>query len=136
MAALPLASLETQPVRVPVYRNERLRDFRKWFLDNQNAIAEYYNQLKPYCEEGIEPLVDFFTFCAIQHEREELKLQESDVVSAHDADSRSGRSPSVPGRAFSVIPFTPKGRASLAHIQQVLGPVEVIDEPMPHGYSL
>jgi hypothetical protein len=72
-AALPLSMLEVRPIRIPVYRNERIRSFGLWFSDNQNEIERYYNELKPFCEEGTEPLVDFFEFAAIQHEREELK---------------------------------------------------------------
>lgn len=66
-----LAPITARPIQMPVYRNERIRSFGLWFGDNQNAIAEYFNALKPYCEG--EPLVDFFAFAAIQHEREEFK---------------------------------------------------------------
>ena len=78
-AALPLSMITQRPIRIPVYVNDRLRSFGLWFGDNQNAIAEYFNSLKPYCEEGTEPLVDFFEFAAIQHEREELKAMQERI---------------------------------------------------------
>lgn len=120
MSALPLSRLTTQPIRIPVYRNERIRKFALWFADNDAAIAEYFNALKPYCEEGCEPLVDFFAFSAIQHEREELKLLGSDAgtPSGADADLQVARGPAG------------------SFLEQVLGSVEVIDERLPHGGSL
>lgn len=120
MTALPLARLTTQPIQIPVYRNERIRKFALWFADNDTAIAAYFNALKPYCEEGCEPLVDFFTFSAIQHEREEMKLLESDAgtPSGADADLQAARGP--------VGSF----------LRQVLGTLEVVDERLPHGDSL
>lgn len=72
-AVLPLSMLEIHPIVMPVYRNERIRSFAMWLQDNDHALTAYYNVLKPYCEEGVEPLVDYFEFVAIQHEREELK---------------------------------------------------------------
>lgn len=100
MTALPLAALETQPIRIPVYCNDRIRKFALWFSDNQNAIAAYFNALKPYCAEGAEPLVDFFEFSAIQHEREELKLQESADVPPSVADARPAQESTELGRGF------------------------------------
>lgn len=76
MSALPLAALETRPIQIPVYRNEQIKSFAKWFAANDKAITEYYNAIRPYCEG--EPLVDYWMFAALQHEREEMKLQESD----------------------------------------------------------
>lgn len=69
MQALPL--ITQTPIRIPTYRNERLRSFAQWYRDNEPSLSEYYNALRPYCDG--EPLEDFFTFAAIQHEREELK---------------------------------------------------------------
>ena len=73
MNALPLITL--QAIQIPQYRNDRLRSFQLWYRDNEPALTEYYNALRPYCEDG-EPLQDFFEFAAIQHEREEMKAME------------------------------------------------------------
>lgn len=72
MNALPL--ITAKPIQIPQYRNERLRSFQLWYRDNEPALSEYYNSLRSYCEG--EPLEDFFTFSAIQHEREEMKAVE------------------------------------------------------------
>lgn len=110
MSALPLARLETQPIRIPVYRNERIRKFALWFADNDKAIAAYFNALKPYCEEGCEPLVDFFEFSAIQHEREEMKLLESDAGTPSGADAdRRGLNAQGPAGSFSIRALLPHG---------------------------
>lgn len=69
---LSIAQLTVQPIQIPVYRNERIRSFANWFRDNDKAITEYYNAIRPYCEG--EPLVDYWTFAAIAHEQEEAKL--------------------------------------------------------------
>jgi hypothetical protein len=67
-----LEPIAVRPLQFPVYLNDRIRDFGLWFTDNQNAITEFYNSLREDCEG--EPLVDYFVFCAIQHEQEEAKL--------------------------------------------------------------
>lgn len=67
-----LQPIVIEPIKVPTYRNERIRSFADWFRDNDKAITAYYNTLRPVCEG--EPLVDYWTFAAIQHEREEIKL--------------------------------------------------------------
>lgn len=72
-AALPLRELTVRPIRIPEYRNDRLRTFRLWYADNLPELERFFNEIKPYCEEGVEPLQDFFTWAAIQHEREEMK---------------------------------------------------------------
>lgn len=72
MNAQPLSMLTVKPIVIPQYRNERIRSFADWFRDNDKAITDYYNSLRPYCEG--EPLVDYWTFSATQHEREEMKL--------------------------------------------------------------
>lgn len=69
-----LAQIKVQPIVVPVYRNERIRSFAAWLADNDHALTAYFNALKPYAAEGVEPLVDYFEFVAIAHEREESKL--------------------------------------------------------------
>lgn len=74
MNVLPLSMLTVQPISIPQYRNDRLRSFALWLQDNDKALTTYYNALKPFCEEGVEPLVDYWTFSATQHEREEMKL--------------------------------------------------------------
>lgn len=68
-----LAPITAQVIVIPVYRNERIKSFGQWLRDNDAALSEYFNALKPYAAEGAEPLVDYFEFVAIQHEREELK---------------------------------------------------------------
>lgn len=73
-SAIPM--IVQRPIAIPQYRNERIRSFGLWFTDNQNEIERYYNALKPFAEEGTEPLVDFFEFAAIAHEREEMKQLE------------------------------------------------------------
>lgn len=70
----PLSQLSIRPIKIPTYRNERIRSFADWLRDNEHALTEYYNAVRPYCEG--EPLVDYFEFVSIQHEREELKLLE------------------------------------------------------------
>lgn len=72
-AALPLSAITARPITIPVYLNDRIRSFALWLQDNEHALTAYYNQLKPYCEEGVEPLTDYFEFVAEQHEREEIK---------------------------------------------------------------
>lgn len=74
-AALPLSMIAVRPIQIPVYRNERIRSFADWLRDNDRALTAYYNALKPYSSEGLEPQVDYFEFVAIQHEREEMALQ-------------------------------------------------------------
>lgn len=74
-AALPLSMITQRPIQMPVYRNERIRSFADWLRDNDRELTAYYNQLKPYAAEGLEPLVDYFEFVAIQHEREEMALE-------------------------------------------------------------
>lgn len=68
-----LAQIKVQRIQIPVYRNERIRSFAAWLADNDHALTEYFNALKPYAAKGEEPLVDYFEFVAIQHEREEMK---------------------------------------------------------------
>lgn len=76
-SAIPLSRIVQQPIRIPEYRNERIRSFGLWFQDNAHELERYYNALKPYSTEGFEPLTDFFEFAAIQHEREDVKLLET-----------------------------------------------------------
>lgn len=62
---------------------------------------------------------------------------ESDAVPSNngaDADLRTLTSSGSAG-GFSLIPFTPKGKAALLHIERVLGTLEVVDERLPHGDS-
>lgn len=70
-----LAQIEVRPIVMPVYRNERIRSFADWLRDNDRELTAYYNALKPYAAEGLEPLVDYFEFVALAHEREEMALQ-------------------------------------------------------------
>lgn len=118
MSALPLARLETQPIAIPTYRNERIRSFADWFRDNDKVITAYYNAIRPYCEG--EPLVDYWTFVALQHEREELRLYES-VAGTPSGAVLTCRLPVKPAGSF---------------LRQVLGTLEVTDERLPHGDSL
>lgn len=67
---LVLLPIKVKPIAIPEYNNEHIRSFGKWFRDNDKAITAYYNQLRPHCED--EPLVDYWCFAAIQHEREEM----------------------------------------------------------------
>lgn len=67
-------AIAVRPILVPVYRNERIRSFADWFRDNDAAITAYYNALRPYSED--EPLVDYWEFAALAHEREEMKAME------------------------------------------------------------
>lgn len=69
MNALPLINLEV--LRIPTYRNERVRSFGLWYRDNEPTLTEYYSQLQRFGGEG-EPIPDFFEFAAIQHERQEV----------------------------------------------------------------
>lgn len=70
--ALALKELTVRPIQMPQYRNERVREFRWWYEDNLAELERYYNELRPFCEEGTEPLEDFFSWAVIQHEREEM----------------------------------------------------------------
>ena len=79
MQTAPLQPISVKPIQMPVYRNERIRSFAMWLQDNDHALTAYFNELKPYCEEGVEPLVDYFEFVAIQHEREELKAMQERI---------------------------------------------------------
>jgi hypothetical protein len=74
MSLAAVTPIEVQPIQIPVYRNERIRSFAAWLADNDHALTEYFNALKPYAAEGVEPLVDYFEFVALAHEREEMKL--------------------------------------------------------------
>jgi hypothetical protein len=60
-------------------------------------------------------------------------IHESDAGTPSGADARPAQNISESGRGFSLIPFTPKGRAALPHIQQVLDTLEVIDDRCLHG---
>lgn len=71
---LSLTPVEARPIKLPVYRNERIRSFGLWFADNQNSLSDYFNALNEFVPEGTEPLADFFEFAATAREREELKL--------------------------------------------------------------
>lgn len=73
-SAIPM--IVQRPIVIPQYRNERIRSFGLWLRDNDNALTDYFNALKPYAAEGTEPLVDYFEWVAIQHEREEMKQAE------------------------------------------------------------
>lgn len=68
-----VAPITARPIQMPVYRNERIRSFADWLRDNDCELTAYFNALKPYAAEGEEPLVDYFEWVAIQHEREEMK---------------------------------------------------------------
>lgn len=70
-----LQPITVRPIQMPVYRNERIRSFADWLRDNDRELTTYYNALKPYSAEGLEPLVDYFDWVAIQHEREEMALE-------------------------------------------------------------
>lgn len=70
--ALALKELMVRAIQIPQYRNDRLRDFRLWYQDNLPELERFYNELKPYCDEGVEPLNDFFSFAVLQHERQEM----------------------------------------------------------------
>lgn len=60
-------------IRIPTYRNDRIRDLGLWYRDNEPRLSQYFTELCEVQPEGC----DFFEFCAIQHEREEMKLLES-----------------------------------------------------------
>lgn len=63
---------------------------------------------------------------------------ESDAVPSNNgvgADLRT-LTPSGSAGGFSLIPFTPKGKAAVCHIERVLGTLEVVDERLPHTDSL
>lgn len=85
MQTAPLQPISVKPIQMPVYRNERIRSFAMWLQDNDHALTEYYNALKPYAPEGEEPLKDYFEFVAIAHEREELRVMSERLP--HGAES-------------------------------------------------
>jgi hypothetical protein len=71
---LSLTPIEARPIKLPVYRNDRIRTFSLWYADNEPMLSDYFNALNEFAPEGTEPLADFFEFAANAHEREELKL--------------------------------------------------------------
>lgn len=73
MSLAAVTPITAQVIVMPIYRNERIRSFADWLRDNDRELTTYFNALKPYAAEGVEPLVDYFEFVAIQHEREEFK---------------------------------------------------------------
>lgn len=63
-------TIMSRPIRIPTYRNDRIRDFGLWYRDNESKLSEYFDSLCAVESNGC----DFFEFAAIQHEREEIKL--------------------------------------------------------------
>jgi hypothetical protein len=49
------------------------------------------------------------------------------------ADARPAQDAPDAGCGFSLIPFTPRDKAALPHIEQVLGTLEVLDDVCLHG---
>ena len=70
-----LAAIEARPIVRPEYRNERIRNFRFWYIDNLKTLETYFNALAPYVEG--EPLEDFFSFAVTQHEMTDMALNKS-----------------------------------------------------------
>lgn len=69
------------------------------------------------------PLARYATLiCAVLPK---LPLTESEAVPSRGPDAPPVSSPYGTGAGFSITAFTPKGKAMLAHIQKVLGRVEV-----------
>ena len=59
-----LQELAIRPIRIPVWNNDRLHADKHghlWIRDNLQALRDYYDSIRPYCEG--EPLVDFWSFC-------------------------------------------------------------------------
>lgn len=67
-----LAIINARPLVRPQYRNDRIRDFKLWYVDNLKALEEYFNALSPYVQG--EPLEDFFSFAVTTHEVELMHL--------------------------------------------------------------
>lgn len=49
------------------------------------------------------------------------------------ADARPAQNLSERGRGFTLQEFTPKGQAGIAHIERVLGTLEVVDDTCVHA---
>jgi hypothetical protein len=61
------------------------------------------------------------------------KLIESAAGPPSGADARPAQNISESGRGFSLHAFTPKGAAGMAHIERVLGTLEVVDDTCVHA---
>lgn len=81
-----LSPITARAITRPVYRNERIRDFRTWYFDNEPKLSEYYQTLTAAAPAHEGPMCDFFEFAACQHESTEAALLTTNILTARQAE--------------------------------------------------
>lgn len=64
-----LQPITIRAIEPPRYRNEHVRDFRRWYASNEPTLSQYWDELGRACgfpEDGS----DYFVWVVIQHERQ------------------------------------------------------------------
>lgn len=75
---LLLEAIAARAICAPAYLNERIRNFRLWYRDNEPRLSQYWDELGRHCPDG--DAADFFAFAVVQHERAERTLLEADCA--------------------------------------------------------
>lgn len=57
------------------YLNHHVRDFQRWYVQNEPRLSEYWSALVAAgTRSGSERPNDFFDFAALEHEREQERV--------------------------------------------------------------